>query len=106
MTLAADCRVFFEHVKLLGWIFYVQPLALLTTGDLMQMPMSCQVPQCQAIAKALLGKTDSTESTDTDLQLEATSVRLGWLLTSGCHVQQRSHMKSRKFQWPMQSTTL
>lgn len=34
-----------------------------------------EVPQCQAIAKALLGKTDSTESTDTDLQQEVPEER-------------------------------
>eukprot|EP00434_Breviolum_minutum_P045447 symbB.v1.2.040742.t1/scaffold7487.1/size10963/1 len=34
-----------------------------------------EVPQCQTIAKALLGKTDSTESTDTDLQQEVPEER-------------------------------
>jgi len=34
-----------------------------------------EVPQCQAVAKALLGKTDSTESTDTDLQQEVPEER-------------------------------
>jgi len=66
---------FLQYLREKGGAAEVATIEVLAKSKEILDYMVDEVPQCQAIAKALLGKTDSTESTDTDLQQEVPEER-------------------------------